>query len=61
MHTWPQIVFLIIVLLGLGVDLARHGERQTEVKKYNFWTSLISVLISCSLLYAGGFWDVLLK
>lgn len=38
------IVYSVFQLLGLGIHLARHGE--TRIDKYNFWTGLISSILS---------------
>ena len=52
---WPVYVYLAIVLIGLGVSLAKHG----EYVKVNFWSTLISTSIILFLLYKGGFFNVL--
>ena len=49
---WPQYVYLCLMLLGLGVVLAKHGEPQ---KNYNIWASLFADIIILGLLYFGGF------
>lgn len=43
------IILMILQFMGLGVDLARHGKERTI--KENFWSSLISRIISTTLLY----------
>lgn len=52
MH-YPQILVIILFALGLGISLAKHGERKEA--KYNFITDSISVLILFILLYLGDF------
>jgi hypothetical protein len=47
------------MLTDLGRDWANHGK--AEVKTENGWTTLIAVSLLIGLLYAGGFWDGLLK
>jgi hypothetical protein len=59
MSQWPQLIVLALMLTGLGRDWANHGK--AEVKTENGWTTLIVVSLLIGLLYAGGFWDGLLK
>ena len=55
----PQLIYLGIVLLGLGVSLAEHGKPK---QGYNsFLQNLLATAITIGLLYWGGFFDVLLK
>ena len=51
---WPQIIFLALTLLGLGINMGLHGERQNP---HNFWTALFGSVVSVSLLYWGGFFN----
>lgn len=37
---WYFIALSIMVVLSLGIDLERHG--RTEMKRYNFFWSLVS-------------------
>jgi hypothetical protein len=48
----PQIIMIVIWAIGLTVVALKHGQDQPE---YNFWTTLIAVCISCSILIWGGF------
>lgn len=48
-----QIIYLAIIIFGLGIVLAKHGQPKDE--KYNFWIQLLGVAIDLSLLYFGGF------
>ena len=52
MGIW-QIIMIIILAMNLGISLVKHGE--TEIKKYNFWTTLIATAINVGILWAGGF------
>lgn len=52
---FPQLIWLILLALGLGINLAKHGEKRTD--KYNFWSSLIGAIISFWIVYAGGFFN----
>ena len=55
----PQLTMLGLLFLGLGINLAKHGEPKSE--DYNFVLSLITTGISITILYYGGFWDVILN
>jgi hypothetical protein len=48
----PQICYIVIITLGLGISLAKHGESQGD---YNFFTTLIGAAIQIGLLILGGF------
>lgn len=55
----PQIIYLILITLSLGMTMAKHGEPR---ENHNFWHSLIATVIGLWLLIAGGFfkcfgWD----
>jgi hypothetical protein len=54
----PQILFIIIVMLGAGVTIAKHGEPQ---KPHNIVTTLIAQVIMHGLLFWGGFYDCFFK
>ena len=54
----PQLTVIILGILGLGIEISKHGE--TQKKEYNAWTSLIGLLIMWGLLYLGGFWEGLI-
>lgn len=51
----PQIIILVLNVLGLGISLAEHGE--TELKQESFFTRLFSTAIHLLLLWWGGFFD----
>ena len=50
-----RIIYCCLMVMGLGMALAKHGE--TEVKTYNFGTSLFAAAIQFTLLYFGGFFN----
>lgn len=50
-----RILFVLLMMLGLGVVLAKHGQYKNE--KYNFWVSLISCVLQVLLLWGGGFFS----
>ena len=49
----PQIIYLTLMFLSLGIALEQHGTPKEGVN--NFWVSLIVTAISVSLLAWGGF------
>ena len=51
----PQYILLGIILLKLGIVIARHGEQRRE--KYNFFLHLINAGIMIWLLSWGGFFS----
>lgn len=55
----PQIIVLVLVVLALGMELAKHGEVK-KATKYNFWTTFFAQAVTIALLYWGGFFDALL-
>lgn len=50
---WPQGIYLALVLIGLGVAAAKHGQPKTGT--YSFWVSLPASAILLGLLAWGGF------
>lgn len=52
MNIW-SIVIIVLYTLGLGVDLAKHGQKRSG--EYNFWVSLLAFGINMFCLYMGGF------
>ena len=50
---WPQDIYLVLTLMGMGVALARYGE--PKVDKYDFIDLAIGPALTMSLLYWGGF------
>ena len=53
MH-YPQLIFLALVILGLGIKLALNGTQQVN---HSFWTQVVATAITLSLLHWGGFFD----
>lgn len=50
---WPQLLYLGLIFLSLGLALGKHGEPQTG--KHNFWAMSIGAIIQILILKAGGF------
>ena len=55
----PQIIYLILMGLGLGVSLSDHGKDKTG--KHNFFVKFFATMLGLALLYWGGFFDILLN
>ena len=55
----PQALLSMLMFLGTGVHLAKHGEPRTG--HYSFVVALLSDILTITLLWWGGFFDVLLK
>lgn len=56
---WPQITLIVLSAISLGVHLVKHGQPKDE--NYNVVVHLISIAITYSLLYAGDFFDIMMK
>ena len=52
---WPQIIWVCMAGIGLGVHIAKHGE--PNVQKFHAGAKLVYVLLMAGLLYWGGFFD----
>ena len=52
---WPQWVYIGLTFMGLGLELARHGQRKTG--EHNFISQIIATAIIYWLLWAGGFFS----
>ena len=52
---WPQITYLILVFLGTGISIERHGRPKTGHE--NCGLTILSVVIVMFLLYQGGFFS----
>lgn len=50
---WPQGIVLSLLLIHLGIYIAKHGEPRNE--KYNVLYAFISVILNLALLWWGGF------
>lgn len=53
----PQLLMIVLGVLGLGMSIAKHGEE--EKGKKNGWASFWGLLIVWTILYYGGFWDAM--
>lgn len=51
----PQIVYLVLMCMGFGLAIAKHGEPQEGM--HNIWVDLISQAITLALLAWGGFFS----
>lgn len=49
MNILPQLLYLALSLMGLGITMAKHGQPQTG--KHSFWISLTAAALMWSLLY----------
>jgi hypothetical protein len=52
---WPQITYLVLAVLGIGISLAKHGEPKTG--EHNFLTTVLAFALICWILYEGGFFN----
>ena len=52
---WPQVIWAVLVLLGLGIELARHAQARTG--KHSFWWQLFGSVTIAWLLWCGGFFS----
>ena len=50
---WPQVIWIIIAGIRLGVHIARHGEPMNQ--RYHAGARLVGVAMMGGLLYWGGF------
>lgn len=48
------IILLVMMMVGLGIAIGRHGEDQGE---YNAWATLLSAIIQLVLFYYAGLFD----
>ena len=54
----PQLIYLALIFLGLGLEMTRHGKPKEGT--YNVKHTVIATVIGLTLLWGGGFFDVLL-
>jgi len=54
----PQLIFIILMILDLGIAIGKHGE---EREPHHAGLTFISWLIIVVILYWGGFFDNLLN
>lgn len=50
---WPQVIWIVIAAIALGVHIAKHGEPTGQ--KFHAGAQLIYVLLMAGILYWGGF------
>jgi hypothetical protein len=50
---WPQWVFLVILVLDVGIGLAKHGEQKEGT--HSFWVTAIAAAFVAWVLLSGGF------
>ncbi len=50
---WPQIVWIALGAMALGIELTRSGQPKTG--HHSFGTTLVAVAISNAILWWGGF------
>ena len=55
----PQIIYLVLIFAGLLLSANLHGKEKKG--KHNFWNHIFNTVITISLLYWGGFFDVFFK
>lgn len=51
----PQIVYLVLMALSMGVSVAEHGK--IETKRENCVSTFVSIAIQLGILYLGGFFN----
>lgn len=55
----PQLIYLALTVLGLGLHVAKHGEPKEN--KYNVLRYLFNSIVTITILYYGHFFDPILK
>jgi hypothetical protein len=50
---WPQVIWIVLAVLGLGIHMARSGEPLRG--RYSAWMQIISIAIGATILWCGGF------
>jgi hypothetical protein len=55
---WPQLIYLALTFIGLGILLTQFGERKTGT---HGWGEIFATIVVLGLLYWGGFFDPLFK
>jgi hypothetical protein len=51
------VILLAMEVLGLGIVLARHGQRR---ENYSFWVTFTSSALIWALYWGAGFFDLLI-
>ena len=52
---WPQIIWVILMCINLGMSMMQHGEPREG--RNNAWVTALSLAIIVPLLYWGGFFS----
>ena len=52
---WPQVIWIVLVLLGLGIHIAKNGEPNPTT--YSAWRQLFYIALTAALLSWGGFFS----
>lgn len=52
---WLQTILVVLMILSLGIHIAKHGERRRS--NYNAWWQFVDVTIVFALLTLGGFFS----
>lgn len=55
----PQIIMISIWMIGLGINMSKHGQEKTV--KYNAYHFIIAKMVISTILYYAGFWNVLIN
>lgn len=50
---WPQLIYLVLSLLGIVITLVNHGEPREG--QYNVYSVIVGELLFIGLLWWGGF------
>ncbi len=59
MSIWPQIAWIMLVFLSLGVSLGKHG--QPYDRPLSFWWALGNSAVWSFIAWAGGFFEPLIN
>ncbi|MCA0247647.1 MAG: hypothetical protein LCH93_13605 [Proteobacteria bacterium] len=59
MSHWPQYTWIALVLVSLFLSIMNDG--QIKLKRENAISAVIAAVLLNALLYAGGFYDGLLR
>ena len=51
----PQIIFIVLSLLGLGIEMEKHGQPKTGY--HNFFIIFFVTVLQYIILYWGGFFS----
>lgn len=55
---WPQYTYVILVILSFGFVCYKHGKPRNN---WNVFAWMLDCSLGLMLLYAGGFFDGMLK